>query len=215
MSIWTSNARRALVLAAALAVSGCVLPFGGGGQAPATMALAAGGPVIAAPLGFCVDESQSHEAGANAFVLFGSCASLSHSADAERPPAKAVLTASVTPVVPGAAPLAKSFKQLEAYFRSEAGRAALSRSGDAATVKVVRTLVQGDALLIELTDSAPSGANRVQARSWRGLIEVRGRIISFAVLGLAEEPLNTTTMRMLASDFAAALRAASAAAAAG
>ena len=214
MSTWTSSARRALVLAAALALGGCVMPFGGG-PAPATMALTEGGPVIAAPMGFCVDESQSHEAGTEAFVLFGSCASLSRSSDAERPPAKAVLTASVTAAAPGAAPLAKSFKELERYFKSETGRAALSRTGDAATVKVVRTQVSGDALLIELTDSAAPGANRVQARSWRGLIEIGGRIISFSVLGLADEPLNSTTMRMLAGDFAAALRAANGVASAG
>lgn len=214
MSIWTSSARATLALAACLAASGCVIPFGGR-QAPTSLALSSGGPVIVGPPGFCVDAGQSHESGLDAFVLLGSCASLSRSAEAERPAAKAVLTASVTPAVAGAPPLSKSFKQLEGYFRSEAGRAALSRSGDAATVKVVRTQTDGDVLLIELTDNAPSGANAVQARSWRGLMELRGRIISIAVLGLAAEPLNTTTMRMLAADFAAALRAANGSLAAG
>lgn len=207
MFTWTSKAHATLALAVCLAASGCVMPFGGR-QAPTSMALSSGGPVIVGPPGFCVDASQSHESGSDAFVLLGSCASLSRSAEAERPAAKAVLTASVTPVVPGAPPLSKSFKQLESYFRSEAGRAALSRSGNAATVKVVRTQAEGDVLLIELTDTAPSGANQVQSRSWRGLMELRGRIVSITVLGLAAEPLNTTTMRMLAADFAAALRAA-------
>ncbi len=172
------------------------------------IALASGGPVIAGPVGFCIDPTQTQEDGENAFVLLGSCASLSRDASVARPAARAVLTASVTPAMPGSVPLAKSFKQIDSYFRSEAGRAAISRSGDAETVKVVRTVTSGDLLLIELTDNAPSGANPVQARSWRGLMEIRGRIVSFTVLGLAEEPLNTTTMRMLANDFAAALRAA-------
>ncbi|WP_372837601.1 hypothetical protein [Phaeovulum sp.] len=207
MSIWTSKASLALAFASALASAGCVMPFGGK-DAPAMIALASDGPVIAGPVGFCVDPTQTHEEGENAFVLLGSCASLSRDAAVERPAARAVLTASVTPASPGAEPLAKSFKQIDSYFRSEAGRAALSRSGDAATVKVVRTVISDDLLLIELTDSAPSGANAVQARNWRGLMQIRGRIVSFTVLGLAEDPLNTTTMRMLANDFAAALRAA-------
>ena len=207
MFTWTNKAPLALAMAASLASAGCVLPFGGT-QAPTSIALASGGPVIVGPSGFCIDQAQSHESGATAFVLLGSCASLSRSAEAEHPAAKAVLTASITPANPGAAPLSKSFKQLEAYFRSEAGRAALSRSGNAATVKVVRTQVAGDVFLFELTDTAPAGNNRVQARSWRGLMQVRGRIVSLAVLGLAAEPLNSTTLRMLASDFAAALRAA-------
>lgn len=214
MFTWTSKVRLALALAGCLAGAGCAMSFGGG-QAPATLALSSGGPVIAGPRGFCIDTAQSHEAGTDAFVLLGSCASLSHSTTAERPPAKAVLTASVTAATPGAAPLAKSFKQLETYFRSEAGRAALSRSGNAATVKVVRSQIAGDVLLIELTDTAASGANRVQARSWRGLMEIRGRIVSLTVLGLADEPLNSTTMKMLATDFAAALRAANAQAVSG
>lgn len=214
MSTWTSKTPLALALAACLASAGCVLPFGGR-DAPTSMALSSGGPVIVGPSGFCVDQAQSHEQGADAFVLLGSCASLSRSTDAERPAAKAVLTASVTPAASGAAPLSRSFKQLETYFRSEAGRAALSRSGNAATVKVVQTKVAGDVLLIELTDTAPLGANRVQARSWRALMQTRGRIVLLSVLGLASEPLNSTTMRMLASDFSAALRAANGGEAAG
>ncbi|MBW6505281.1 MAG: hypothetical protein K0B00_00870 [Rhodobacteraceae bacterium] len=214
MSTWTNKAPWALALAATLASAACV-PLFGGTQAPTSMALSSGGPVIVGPSGFCIDLAQSHEQGANAFVLLGSCASLSRSAEAGRPAAKAVLTASVTPAAVDAPPLSRSFKQLETYLRTEAGRAALSRSGDAATVKVVRTQIAGDVLLIELTDTAPLGANRVQARSWRALMQIRGRIVSLAVLGLASEPLNSTTLRMLASDFSAALRAANGGEAAG
>jgi hypothetical protein len=197
--------RAAVALMACLAIAACGLP---GGQPPERMALGAGGPVIAGPSGFCVDTGRSHEDGGGAFVLLGSCAALSRNPLAPRAAAPAVLTATVAPAGSGAQPLPERFAQMRAFFASEAGRAALSRSGDAASVKITRTDVAGDLMLIALTDSAAAAAAGLQPETWRGWIGIRGRIVTLAVLGLADRPLDGATMRALVEEFARALRAA-------
>jgi hypothetical protein len=209
MYIWTSKALLAVALAACLGSAACVMP---GSTPPASMTLANGGLVIAGPRGFCVDTGQSRESGSDAFVLLGSCASLARNPLVPRPFAPAVLTATVTAVDPDAPPLQRSFPQLKKFFASEAGRAALSRTADANSVEVAQTLVQDDLLLIELTDGALTEETTLQPRTWRGLMGIKDRIISFSVLGLADRPLSSATLRSLAEDFARTLRAANPAA---
>jgi hypothetical protein len=143
-------------------------------------------------------------------VLLGSCAALSLNPSQPRPSDKAVLTATVMPPSRTAETLPQSFPQMRAFFASDAGRAALSRSGQASTVKVLQTIAQGDVLFIELTDSSASTGTRVQAQSWRAVTGVKGRIVSVSVLGLAEQPLASATLRALAEAFVRSVQQANA-----
>jgi hypothetical protein len=209
MSTWISKIRRgagakapALALVAVLA--GCV----GAPNAPAprSVTVADGGLRLAAPRGFCVDQRSLRDAGAAAFVLFGNCAALSGNAEDARPDYPVVLSATVSTQT-GAEGIERRFDQMRVFFRSPAGRAALSRAGKAETVEVLDIRTADDLLLIRLSDSAPMGDAPVSETYWRAFSGVGGRILSLSVLPLKNRPVSDAAQRSLLQQFAAHIRA--------
>ena len=82
-----------LAFCAAGLLVGCVME--GGGSAPTSVSV--GDQItVAGPSGYCVDTSASRTGDSGAFVLLGSCASISRSLMAARPKYPAILTASVS-----------------------------------------------------------------------------------------------------------------------
>lgn len=212
MSTWINRARRgAVATASAIAVAGllsaCVMPAGLGtrASAPRTVAVAGGTLQIGAPQGFCVDQSTLRDDGASAFVLFGNCAALSGNPADPRPAHPVVLTAAVSS---GAeiGDLKDSFPQMEGFFRSDAGRAALSRDGTAKTVEVLDVRTEEDLLLVRLSDSAPMGGAAVAETYWRAITAVKGRILSIAVLPLKDRPTEDAAQLEILRQFAARIR---------
>lgn len=208
MSTWISNLRhRAGRLAPALvlaALAGCVAPTSG--PAPRSVAVADGTLVLAAPRGFCVDNRSMRNQGAAAFVLFGNCAALSGDPSDARPDYPAVLSAAVSTGAGGAG-LEGRFDQMRQFFRSPAGRAALSRAGRAETVEVLDIRTEGSLLLIRLSDSAPMGGAPVSETYWRAITGIGGRILSLSVLPLKDRPISDAAQRALLEQFAATIRA--------
>lgn len=207
MSTWISKIRRgagafapALVLGAVLA--GCTVSA----PAPRSITVADGGLRLVAPRGFCVDPRSLRDEGAAAFVLFGNCAALSGNAEDARPDYPVVLSATVSNQA-GAEGLESRFAQMRAFFRSPAGRAALSRAGKAETVEVLDIRADDDLLLIRLSDRAPMGDAPVAQTYWRAITEVRGRILSLSVLPLKNRPVTDAAQRALLQQFAAYIRA--------
>jgi hypothetical protein len=212
MSTWINKARRgAVATAAAIAAAGllsaCVMPaaLGTRAAAPRTVAVAGGALQVGAPQGFCVDQSTLRDDGASAFVLFGNCAALSGNAADPRPAYPVVLTAAVSA---GAevGDLRDSFPQMETFFRSPAGRAALSRDGNAETVEVLDVQTEGDLLMVRLSDTAPMGGASVAETYRRAITAINGRILSIAVLPLKDRPTDDTAQVQLLQQFAARIR---------
>jgi hypothetical protein len=113
---------------------------------------------IAAPSGFCVADDSLSRLGASKFAAFTRCNGTG-----------AVLTATVGPPGSGVG-LDLSGQALADYFTGTEGRAALSRAGRAATVRVHDVTGSSDAVLVRLTDTAPRPSEIGPGESWRAIL---------------------------------------------
>ncbi len=189
-------------LAALLALSACV--EGPGTSAPATVTVAGGAVTVGGPSGYCVDRRLSGTSAGEAFTVLGSCAALSRggSAPAGVP---AVLTATVSsdPLEVPPEPAA-----LEAFLTSAAGRAALSRAGDAATVEVLATKRGEGIVKLFLRDTAVAADGPpTDPAYWRAVFVLRGHLVSATVLSFADRPLGPEDGLRKLDEFVAQLRA--------
>ncbi len=190
-------------LLAALTVSGCTLDLPTDGAAasalPMRIAVAERSIVVAGPQGYCIDRPAARDGPGGAFVLLGSCAAIAGTAAAGQPVAPAVLTASVSAA--GAQAVAPQLPALNDYFRSAAGRAALSRSGWAATVAVQRAWANGGVFFLAASDASGARGQRVQPEFWRAVFDLKGRIVTLNVTGLQTRPLGPEAGRATLEAF--------------
>lgn len=163
------------------------------------LALLAGGAAaqskglrISPPAGYCVDREAQAGPG---IVLIGRCAGV-----ANRPPA--VLTVAVGAPGSGVG-LADQGKALAEFFTSEAGRAALSRSGRAGPVTVLEAMSWRGAFLIRWRDA--SAGRGVQGESWRAVLGLGGRLVTLTTTGTASTPLSRDAGRKLLESFVSAM----------
>lgn len=193
----------AAALALVMAVGGCVDT--GSANAPKEVLVSSRLVTIAAPQGFCVDRSASRDGAKGAFVLIGSCASLTQSFTASRPRHTAILTASVHP---GGGNFEASLPGLATFLASPAGRKALSRSGKAGSVSIGAISTEGSVLYVRAADSAPAPGQEVEPEYWRAILAARGQIVSLSVLGLKAHPLGSSDKQALLRQFVARVEAA-------
>lgn len=190
-------------LVALMVLGGCENKAGGDGAlgfglsnlaspkpAPVQVRVAGKEVVIAGPKGFCVDPTQIRDRAANAFVLLGSCRAISNSPLKPKPQVPAILVATVSGKTKSA-PIASSMDTLTKFFKSSAGRAALSRDGRAQTVEVIQTLKRQDIFYIHARDSSTDALAGAGDEYWRALFNVKGRIVSASVVGLQEQPITS------------------------
>ena len=200
-------------LPALFALSGCLDVPGGTPRvvgftraAPQTIAVAGGAVVIGGPRGYCIDRAGSRPGGETAFVLLGSCASISRNANAPAPDFPGVLTASVTRDS-GAAPSgAAALQQLERYLASPEGRAMLARDGQASSVDILETRLENGAIFIHLRDRSANATDGLADTYWRALFLLNGRLITLSVFGAARQPLSDETGLATARGFLARIR---------
>lgn len=176
---------KALLAGAVLALSACDGGFELGGvtrKAPERIRLA-DGMVVAGADGWCIDTSTSRARADTAVVVLGSCAAIAGNALAPRPDVPGVVTVSVDSdgVGPGA-------EELEGFFNTEAGRAALARDGRAESVEILETRREADLLYLRSADqSAAPGTAR---ETWRALFDLDGNFVSVSLFGLVGDPIN-------------------------
>ena len=192
-----------------LSLAGCIPA----GPADVTRAVRVsdGAVVVIGPAGYCIDPAATRDGPDGAFVLFGTCAALAGSRAAGQPEKPALLTVSVLPGAPDDATFADSFPALTTFFRSEPGRAALSRSGEAGDVTVEAVVPAGGALLLKLRDLSAARGQPVEADYWRAVLSLEGRMITVSALGLRDTPLSSTEKRRTLEDLISRMRAANAA----
>ncbi len=210
MSTWTFKAS---ILGALLTVSACTegvpVGLGAGGlafnrAAPERIEVTGDAVVITGPPGYCVDETSTRDDGSTAFVLLGSCAAIARDASVETPDVPAILTVTVSEVVfdEGDLPV----ETLEAFFETEAGRVALSRSGDASAVRVLESVNVDDALLYYVEDSGTRGQAAILDRYWRAIFDLDGRLMSATVVGIVARPLSRGAGLSTLESFTSILR---------
>lgn len=194
MSIWINKpAAQALILCLVLAACDTV---GGGLRVRPVLG---GAAKIAAPAGYCIDPAGVLEKNDTVIALVGRCA-------VATPSARAILTAMVGARDTGIG-IREEGAELARFFASPPGRAALSRSGRAATVQVLEAMTLGDAVLIRLTDTSrnPSG-DMGQAESWRAVLTLHGRLVTLTVTGTTDAPLTRDAGRALLGAFLSAMQ---------
>ncbi|MFC7705839.1 hypothetical protein ACFQXB_16785 [Plastorhodobacter daqingensis] len=182
---------RALVLAAAVGLSGCMegVPQAASVDVPARVAVAEGLIIVAGPRGYCVDLGASRDTAEGALVVLGSCAAIAQDPALPQPDMAAVLTAAVS--APGRGmKVRESAAALGQYFRSDGGRAALARSGRAADVTILEDFSRGGAYYLRLRDVGAAPGPAFEPDYWRALIDIGDRIITLSVLAPKGRPIS-------------------------
>ena len=174
------------------------------GTAVQAVRVSGNGVTVVGPQGYCVDPGSSRERATGSFVMLGSCATL-HGAGSG-PPRPAVLTALVSP--PSDPPLVPSVAELERFFRSDAGLAALAHDGDPDSVTLLRIDARDPILFLKLRDSSTDRPADLSDGSWRAIFPLRDRLVALSVAGHADLPVGDAELRRTLDRFVAALRAA-------
>lgn len=178
-----------LALVALGLLGGCVAPGGGIRQ----VALLDGAVTAAAPSGYCIAEGAGQRGADNAVVLMGRC-----SAGSGAEPA--VITLSVGAAGSGGA-MSDGGAALAAYFQSQDGLAALSRSGRAGDVRLLSAASSGGTFVLHVAD-------REAGEYWRAIRPLRGRLATVSVSGAEGAPISAAEGRALLDAAVAALVAA-------
>ncbi len=168
--------------------------------------------VISGPPGYCVDPSSSQGNAVIPFVVMGNCAAISRNSRDAQPAYKAVLTASVGDVGSGDALMQGGDDLLTEFFWSDEGRQTLSRSGDPSQLELLDSFISNDIYFIHTNDTSRSMLLDISPEEWRAYFDVRGRLISLAVLGFADAPLLQSEGKALIMAFAAEVQQRTAAA---
>lgn len=187
-----------------LPLMGCLGAGTGGGPSVArAVSVADGAVTVVGPSGYCVDNRNSRLTG-EAFIMLGSCAALSPKVGGPVG-APAILTATVS-----SNPLTVSppLKDLETFLKTQAGRSALSRSGQAESVEIKTTNVKNDVLYLTIKDTAPmKDGEAVDPVYWRAIFALNGRLVTATVISFAEPSLGQEGGKNLLQQYIGALRA--------
>jgi hypothetical protein len=191
-----------------LVLAGCSGGLGGfGPSAPRQALVTQSAIVVTGPEGFCVDETATRDDGATAFVLLGNCAAISNSRRADQPSVPAVLTAAISaPSDDGS--IAESLPELDSFFRSEQGRALVSRTQEAATVTILDTRAQENMFLLHASDASAGPVEGVQHDYWRAYLDLGPRIATLSVLALEDREVSEAESLATLRAFAGAVQAA-------
>jgi hypothetical protein len=200
---------RAVLPVIALALAGCGAAIPVTRNAPEAIAVADESVVVAGPPGYCVDQAASRDRAGGAFVLLGSCASIARDPSKPHPARPGLLTVTVSGGTVGTGETDALLGALRTYFRTEDGRAALSRSGRAGEVEVLETRIDDGALYLHARDA--SGPTRGMADDyWRALMRVNERLVTLSVNAFSTAPLSDGAGLKTLDDFASRIRAANA-----
>lgn len=191
-------------LLAAAVLSGCVIALPQ--RASQRAEVLSGSLRLAAPAGFCVDADSVQDGAESAFVLWGNCAAIAGSARAPRPEHDALLSATIGPL--SDQPVEAAFDTYKAFFRSDMGRAALARSGQAEDVEVMSIEAAGSLLLLKISDRSASAKTPVAQVYWRAVTGLSGRVAALSVLPLAGKEMADSAQISLLREFEATIRAA-------
>ncbi len=154
-----------------------------------------GAVVAAAPKGYCISPGAGMRGDDSAVILMGRCSS--GPAVTASP---AIITLSVGPAG-SAGVLIGGARDLSAFFRSDDGRAALSRRGEAEDVRVLAAAGTDTTFVLHVADNATGDY-------WRAFRGLRGRLTTVSVTGSPEAPLTSDQSRAVLDATMGALDAA-------
>ena len=162
------------------------------------------GVTLAGPRGFCVDRASSDANADPAVVVFGNCAAISGNPFSEQPKKPALLTASVARLSAPEAAIGATMSAVDGFFRSEKGRAVLSRTGRAESVDVLESLAEDGAYYVRIEDRSPRAVPGADATYWRSYFDLGANVVSASAIGFERAPLSRDEGLKLLRDFRAA-----------
>ena len=135
---------------------------------------------LTAPRGFCVDPQSTKNGSGDAFVTFGNCAVIAGKSDLEQPFFAGIATVSVA-VDQAPEPQEFQAENIKAFFQSESGRRALSRTGNAATVKIEDSFVEDGGVYLLVSDSSPPAISGASESFWRCYSAIGNAVVATSV----------------------------------
>lgn len=203
--------RMAMAAGLMLGLAGCEMDMGttdtsvDPAHRPArAVTLPVSGVSVTGPSGYCVDPVSVRDGAKGGFALLGNCSGLNGRNNPALKGKTALLTLSVSP------PMADVDEfdppSYEAYFVSETGRRALSRSGSAKTVELIETAAMSDMVLLHVRDTAPLTLRGQGREYWRAIFLLNGRLVTATATPFAEAPMSETQLRALLDRFVTELK---------
>ncbi|MBS1302112.1 dihydroxy-acid dehydratase [Loktanella sp. SALINAS62] len=183
---------RLLFGAMALLLSACEVtgPIGGPGAQATRLA---GGIVVAAPDGYCLDPQVSRPARGFAFLV--ACGLLDPGVQTPFPDTLAMITVQAGDA--GSAIVAGSEPAFRAFLETDQGATLLGVSDIGGPIEVVTTNASDNAVSVYTLDTAPPDIIGTQPESWRLFTDVRGRVVTVTVRGMIDAPLSQFQSRDL------------------
>ncbi len=174
---------------------------------PRAVTISAADVVVTGPEGYCIDKRSLTQHDEGSFVLLAGCESLSRGRRVPGQQEPMLLTVSVsgTPGVVGDAGLLKDF------FRSEAGREALSRDGDADTVEILEMFSRDKAFILHARDTSSGLGEGLRADYWRAFAEVNDHIVTASAMAFGDTPVSDDAALSTLRQFVSRIREATAA----
>lgn len=188
---------RLIALSAAL-LSACVQTS----DTSAVLRVANKSVAVVAPDGYCVDKPSADVSKAGGFVILGDCAVIGAGQAGGDVPS-AVITASVTPEG-----LNGSLEELRQFLTTEPGKITLGRSGQMNAIRIRRSLIRDEVLLIKVEDRGPQPIPGVSPFIWRGFFLAGGRAVTTSVSGSAASDVSDDQAMRLLMQLAARTRVA-------
>jgi hypothetical protein len=144
---------------------------------------------ISAPEGYCVDVQNVQVNQTGGFVVLEDCALMGDDPDATpiENPIGALLSASVSrgPLVDGTRSKEEAFEDLAAFFRTENGRIAISKSRELDKVSIRRSEIIDDVLYVLVRDRGEKELPGESSLFWRGFLEVNQRLVTVSLNGFS------------------------------
>lgn len=209
MSIWISDRRRLIfgLLAALWLLAGCfentaleraASRVGLAASGPSSVSVLDGALIVAGPDAYCIDDEATRESDRQAFVLLARCR------EGRQP--SPVLSATVSAqAAPGDGSHAE-LQRLADFLASSAGRAQLSRSGDANAVRIMEVLLQDDALWLRIHDAG--NPETLKPAYWRAIMPIAERVVTLSVMSAQDHPVGSEAEFGALRDFVSSMRAA-------
>ncbi|MBZ4023663.1 hypothetical protein CKO11_14515 [Rhodobacter sp. TJ_12] len=193
---------------AATVLSGCMadLPVAKSKSPQHRVTVLGGKLTLAAPTGYCIDPKSQRDAPEAAFVLWGNCAAIARDPQATQPRHRALLSAAVGPMPK--VPTQVALEGYERFFRSEAGRAGMARSGRAEDLKILRVQQSEKLLFLKIADRSVDTSGPVDGTYWRAITGISGHVAALSVMPLRGSGLDDATQRKLLQSLEASIRAA-------
>lgn len=163
---------RTLTIGLCFVLAAC--QFGSGLSGRGTVAVLNGAVRIAAPPGYCIEPPKGDPSAATAVVFLGRCSSQSKKA-------AALVTLTIGAEASGGVMTAGG-PAMAAFFRSDEGRAALSRTAQAQDVAVLSASGTDAVLWLYLKDAAVGAY-------WRAITAISGRLVTLSATGSPDHPL--------------------------